>query len=102
MRYKVSTVEKKNVVEKEFYVKDGKTAIIKQGYRWGYFVTEDPVDVEEIRATDELMIYDYDVIDHSFDDGCWIDFHMMTKLVKMKETLLKMLGKKIGTKVSKH
>ena len=75
MRYKISTVDKKSVIEKNFYSKEDKSFYIEQGYRWGYFVTEDPVDVEELRAEDELMIYDYDVVDHSFDDGCWIDFH---------------------------
>jgi hypothetical protein len=75
MKYKISTVDKKSVIEKNFYEKDGKSFYIEQGYRWGYFITEDPVDVEELQKKDELMIYDYDVIDHSFDDGCWIDFN---------------------------
>lgn len=75
MKHKISTVDKKSVIEKNFYTKDDKTFYIEQGYRWGYFVTEDPIDTEEIRASDELMIYDYDVVDHSFDDGCWIDFN---------------------------
>ena len=75
MKYKISTVDKKSVIEKNFYEKDGKSFYIEQGYRWGYFITEDPVDVEELKAKDELMIYDYDVVDHSFDDGCWIDFN---------------------------
>lgn len=74
MRYKVSTIEKKSVIEKNFFVKDDKSLCIEQGYRWGYFVTEDPVDKEELKSKDSLMIYDYDVIDHAFDDGCWIDF----------------------------
>ena len=74
MKYKISTVDKKSVVEKNFFEKDGKSFYIEQGYRWGYFVTEDPVDVEELRAEEELMIYDYDVVDHCFEDGCWIDF----------------------------
>lgn len=74
MRYKVSTIDKKSVIEKNFYVKDGKSFYIEQGYRWGYFITEDPVNADEINAEGELMIYDYDVVDHSFDDGCWIDF----------------------------
>ena len=75
MKTKVSTVEKKSVIEKNFFTKDGKTFYIEQGYRWGYFVTEDEVDLESIDPEEGLMIYDYDVIDHSFDDGCWIEFH---------------------------
>ena len=75
MRYKISTIDKKSVIEKNFYEKDGKSFWIEQGYRWGYFVTQDPVDVEDLKTKDELMIYDYDVEDHSFDDGCWIHFY---------------------------
>ena len=75
MKTKVSTIDKKSVIEKNFYEKDGKSFYIEQGYRWGYFITEDHIDVEALRTEDELMIYDYDVIDHSFDDGCWIDFN---------------------------
>ncbi len=74
MPYKVSTVDKKSVVEKEYYVKDGKTAIIKQGYRWGYFTTDEEPDLENYDPEEGLMIYNYDVDDHSFDDGCWIEF----------------------------
>jgi hypothetical protein len=74
MKYKVSTLEKKSVIEKSFYEKDGKSFHIENCYRWGYFVTEDPVDTEELKNSSELMIYDYDVVDHSFDDGCWLEF----------------------------
>lgn len=70
--YKVSTTEKKSVVEKEYFSKDGKTAIVEQGYRWGYFTTPDEVNLENYDPEEGLMIYDYDVDDHSFDDGCWI------------------------------
>ena len=75
MKYKVSTVDKKSVIEKNFYEKDGKSFHIENCYRWGYFVTEDPVDVEELKNSSELMIYEYDVVDHSFDDGCWLEFY---------------------------
>ena len=75
MKYKISTIDKKCVIEKNFYEKDGKTFYIEQGYRWGYFETEDPIDVEELKNNDELMIYKYDVIDHCFNDGCWIEFY---------------------------
>ena len=75
MRYKISTIDKKSVIEKNFYEKDGKSFHIENGYRWGYFITEDPIDAEELKKNNELMIYDYDVIDHSFDDGCWLEFY---------------------------
>lgn len=75
MKTKVSTVEKKSVIEKNYYERDGKTFYIEQGYRWGYFVTEDEVDLENYDPEEGLLIYNYDVIDHSFDDGCWIEFY---------------------------
>lgn len=75
MKYKISTVDKKSIIEKNFYEKDGKTFHIEQGYRWGYFETEDPIDIEELKNNDELMIYKFDVTDHCFSDGCWIEFY---------------------------
>lgn len=83
--YKVSTVEKKNVVEKESFTKDGKFAIIKQGYRWGYFTTDEKPDLENYDSEEGLMIYDYDVVDHSFDDGCWIDFEYDDELTEEEQ-----------------
>ena len=75
MPYKISTIEKKSVVEKNFYVKDDKTFYIEQGYRWGYFTTDEKPDLENYDPNIGLMIYEYDVDDHSFDDGCWIEFY---------------------------
>ena len=75
MKYKVSTNEKKSVIEKNFYEKDGKTFYIEQGYRWGYFTTADKPDLENYDPEEGMLIYDYDVDDHSFDDGCWIEFY---------------------------
>jgi len=75
MPYKVSTIEKKSVIEKNFYVKDGKSFYIEQGYRWGYFTTDEKPDLDDYDPEEGLMIYQYDVDDHSFDDGCWIEFY---------------------------
>jgi len=75
MSYKVSTIEKKSVIEKNFYTKDDKTFYIEQGYRWGYFTTDEKPDLDDYDPEEGLMIYQYDVDDHSFDDGCWIEFH---------------------------
>ena len=85
MMYKVSTVEKKNVVEKESFTKDGKFAIIKQGYRWGYFTTDEKPDLENYNPEEGLMIYDYNVEDHSFDDGCWIEFEYDDELTEEEQ-----------------
>jgi hypothetical protein len=72
--YKISTIEKKNVIEKNFYVKDDLSFTIEQCYRWGYFTTSEKPDMENYDPEEGMMIYDNDVDDHSFDDGCWIDF----------------------------
>ncbi len=82
MPYKISTVEKKSVIEKNFYEKDGKTFYIEQGYRWGYFTTNEKPDLEDYDPSEGLMIYQYDVDDHSFDDGCWIEFHYDDKITE--------------------
>lgn len=75
MPYKISTNEKKCVIEKNFYVKDDKSFYIEQGYRWGYFTTNEKPDLENYNPEEGIMIYNYDVDDHSFDDGCWIEFY---------------------------
>lgn len=74
MPYKISTSEKKSVIEKNFYEKDGKSFTVEQCYRWGYFTSDEKPDLENYNPEEGVMIYDYGVDDHSFDDGCYIDF----------------------------
>ena len=74
--FKLSTKYKKSITEKQFWTKDGKTIIYSTGWRWGYARYDDEPDVDmNLEDNEEVNIYDLgDVIDHSFDDGCWADW----------------------------
>ena len=74
--FKLSTKYKKSITEKQFWTKDGKTIIYSTGWRWGYARYDDEPDVDmNLEDNEEVNIYDLgDVMDHSFDDGCWADW----------------------------
>ena len=74
--YKVSTEHKKSIIEKNFYTKDGQTICYSIGWRWGYVRYEEKPDLSNYNPeTDEIEIYELgDVVDHSYDDGCWADW----------------------------
>jgi hypothetical protein len=74
--YKVSTEHKKSITEKNFYTKDGQTICYSIGWRWGYVRYEEKPDLSNYNPeTDEIEIYELgDVVDHSYDDGCWADW----------------------------
>lgn len=68
--WKVSTKYKKSIIEKQSWTKDGKTIYYNIGWRWGYARYVEKPEIEDIE--DEVEIYSLgEVIDHSFDDGCW-------------------------------
>lgn len=80
--WKLETRYKKNIQEIEYFEKDGITIEYETWWRWGYakFNVPDDVDfkdylkaVEDIDLDDDCGIdihsLDYDVVDHSFDDG---------------------------------
>lgn len=77
-RYKLSTLEKKNVIETETWVNDdGLTFTIENGWRWGEFYYEfDEAPDIDLSNPDGLDTWEIgDVEDHDLDDGCWTFFN---------------------------
>lgn len=79
--WRVSTVEKKSAVEREFWVNEEKgwTVVRETGFRWGTFKveTEDhnppDIDPENPDGVDMYSIdYNYEL--DSLDDGCWAEW----------------------------
>jgi hypothetical protein len=72
----LTTAEKKNVVEIEFWSKDGRTIKRSTGFRWGkvYCTSEEQPDID-LENPDGLEVYstDYDFELDSLDDGCWAE-----------------------------
>ena len=70
--WKVEPTYKKSVVERAFWVKDGKTIINEIGWRWGEFTIEteddEPPSIDE---DTDLFHADFEVSDFSTTDGCW-------------------------------
>lgn len=78
-RYKLSTNEKKSVVEFETWrnSETGQQFIIENGWRWGnwYFEsdTEPNINLDAGDGVDPFSL-GYDIDDHDYDDGCWVFF----------------------------
>jgi hypothetical protein len=72
----LTTNEKKNVVEIEFWHKDGKTIKRSTGFRWGkvYCESDDKPDID-LENPEGISVFDsgYDFELDSLDDGCWVD-----------------------------
>ena len=71
--WKVEPTWKKSVVERAFWIKDGKTIINEIGWRWGEITIEtegdDPPEVDE--DTNYFDDDQFELVDFSCDDGCW-------------------------------
>jgi hypothetical protein len=72
----LTTEEKKNVVEIEFWTKDGHTIKRSTGFRWGtvYCESDERPDID-LANPDGLEVFatDYDFELDNLDDGCWVD-----------------------------
>lgn len=73
------TVEKKNVIEREFWSHpDYSGGIVREtGWRWGTFTCESDEKPDiDLKNTDGLYVYDtdYEFEMYSLDDGCWTEF----------------------------
>jgi len=72
----LTTAEKKNVVETEFWTKDGQTIKRSTGFRWGTVSCEidERPDIDRDNP-DGLDVFntDYDFELDSLDDGCWAE-----------------------------
>lgn len=79
-KWKISTTDKKSIVDHWFFVKNGdenKWAKVEELWRWGYVVVES-MKKPKIDPTnaDGFNIYDFDIYDQETDDGCgtWFEF----------------------------
>ena len=72
----LTTLEKKNAVETEFWIKDIQTIKRKTGFRWGkvYCESDERPDID-LANPDGLDVFntDYDFELDSLDDGCWAE-----------------------------
>lgn len=77
--WKISTVDKKNVVDHWYFVKNGddnKWARVEEHWRWGYVIVESKKKPVFDDNADGFNIYDYDVYDQETDDGVgtWFEY----------------------------
>jgi hypothetical protein len=77
--WKVEPTEKKSIVERQYWIKNGNKITHELGWRWGEFYIETEDDTPP--AIDEgVNIFNcgYECNDWSTDDGCWeeIEFDM--------------------------
>lgn len=77
--WKISTVDKKNVVDHWYFIKNGdhnKWAKVEEHWRWGYVIVESKKKPKFDDNADGFNIYDYDVYDQETDDGVgtWFEY----------------------------
>ena len=77
--WKISTVDKKNVVDHWYFVKNGddnKWAKVEEHWRWGYVIVESKKKPVFDDNADGFNIYEYDVYDQETDDGVgtWFEY----------------------------
>jgi len=77
--WKISTVDKKNVVDHWYFIKNGddnKWAKVEEHWRWGYVIVDSKKKPIFDDNADGFNIYDYDVYDQETDDGVgtWFEY----------------------------
>lgn len=77
--WKISTVDKKNVVDHWYFIKNGddnKWAKVEEHWRWGYVIVDSKKKPVFDDNADGFNIYDYDVYDQETDDGVgtWFEY----------------------------
>lgn len=77
MAWKITTINKKCVEDVNYWSKlleDGTEIRIRQshGYRWGWAVVDEYPENHDY-TEGALNVSELDIIDHSFEDGCWTD-----------------------------
>ena len=74
--WKVTNLHKKSAVERQFWVKDGKTIIREEGFRWGVWSCESDeqpdIDLDNPEGY-ELMCTDCDWEMEEMMDGSWAE-----------------------------
>lgn len=75
--WKITNLNKKSAVEKQFWIKDGVTVIKEEGFRWGIWTCEndDQPDIDLDNPDGyELMSTDYEWEMEEMIDGSWVDW----------------------------
>lgn len=77
--WKISTVDKKNVVDHWYFIKNGddnKWAKVEEHWRWGYVIVDSKKKPTFDDNADGFNIYEYDVYDQETDDGVgtWFEY----------------------------
>lgn len=75
--WKITNHNKKNAVERQFWIKDGFTIIKDEGFRWGIWTCESDqqpdIDLDNPDGY-ELMTTDYDWEMQEMIDGSWVEW----------------------------
>jgi len=85
MTFKISTLEKKNVIQVERWTKNGVTLIHSTGWRWGTATFKDKPDLSDYDEEYGIDIYSMDIEDHELDDGCWEEWEYIQSAVGNQE-----------------
>jgi hypothetical protein len=75
MRYRISTVEKKSVTQREIWTKDGQEAVYEIGWRWGSVIVNEKPDLsnyDPVVGIDPISEWDAEI--DCFSDGCWSEW----------------------------
>lgn len=75
MTWRVSTREKKNVTQIEYWTNGELSARRETGWRWGQWDYDTKPDLSIYREDEQHEVYEFgDVVDSSQDDGCWAEW----------------------------
>lgn len=66
IRYKIEPLEKKSIVQTTTFKKGEISISREETYRWGYAIVE--ANKKDLTKQDEIVVSDYDMIDHSYED----------------------------------
>ena len=80
--------EKKSLIERIHYCKDGKEVIEETGWRWGEFTCETEDDNPPVLEEGvDLFACDYDMELQFCDDGCWTEYEFVGFSEEEEETM---------------
>lgn len=92
--WKIANYYKKEVVERQFWTKNGQTITKDEGFRWGSWQCESDErpdvnlnnpDGYELMSTD----HEWDMI--TMDDGCWLEWHFPDDMDKEEQERIQSL-----------
>jgi hypothetical protein len=96
-KYKISTKEKNQIVETEFYFKDVHQVKINMAYRSGWVITTDKVILNSYNPKVGIDVQSLELEDHSFDDGRGDDIEFPDTLPEEEKDRLTNIYYEFGT-----